>query len=163
MGIYQPKNEDVIFKWALQVQPESKTRNCHHIGASLYNYGTEIARIVEGKGKASIALVSSDRWSDTTTALQNLAAGIADKHAELPVYRVPRLGGDKVSVGVNLAHYTGEVRDLIEKLRRGRETSVPQYMREILETMATAAAYGRAFGRKWVWTGEDPETVRKEG
>jgi hypothetical protein len=151
------KTRDVCRIWATQAQDEARTgSNTWMRGDTLGNYGTPIARVVpDAKGKP-VALVCTSQWSTTTAAVLSEAAGEAEK-AGLPVYRVRAVNGVDMH-DRNIERFKEEIEDLLDKLVRGRPTSVTSYRSQAHDRIATARSYAKAFGPRFTYR-RNPDTV----
>lgn len=157
------KIKDVVEAWATQSKGSMSSGNsASFVGRHLHSYGTTIACLVEDLAGRECALVSSNKWSDTTTTTQNLAI-VTAHNVGIACFVVPRLGIDAESVAHNINWYTAQIADAIRAFEKCRAASVAQKRMDVRLTIETAEDYAFRFqpGRKtWKWTGLRAENLQ---
>lgn len=160
------KTADVARAWAAQDQSEARTgSNTRFRDDTLYSYGTPIARIVAVDagnppipGGGRVALISSAQWSSGTSKVQGEARAAASKSCSMSLFTVPALSGDDMH-DRNIAFFEERIADALDKLQRGRPSSVASYRSTAYARIATASQYARTFGVTWSYSGPSPDMV----
>jgi hypothetical protein len=149
-------NSMVAHVWAQQKQPEGRSNNgnFHFSGDTIYSYQTPVARIVTGKNKAKIALITSNGYSHTTAGkhLPAIRRSI-DYGRSIPYFEVPFLGvtggrafrhGDATNAQEvhkgNLAYLEKEYNELKGSISRARSGYSP-----IIDWLTPCAQTVRAY------------------
>lgn len=125
----------------------------------LFSYRTLIGRIVRDIDGNRVAIISDDKWSDSTTMIQNAAARAASD-ACMASFRVPDLNGNH---SANLAAYQAKAEAALDGLERGLLRSAPSYRGQARAIIATAANYANTFGIEWAYSGRNPDDVKHKG
>lgn len=151
------KTEQVCEVWALGEQAEARTSsNTRFRDDGLYSYGTLIARILTDASGERVALVSSERWSSTTSAVQGQARTAA-RSLGMPVFEVPSLLPDH---DANLRDYEKEIAERIGRIEAAAYWyTADNYRGDAIRLIGLATLYARAFGIDWQFIGADPLRV----
>lgn len=143
-------NAMVAHVWAQQNQETGRSNNgnFHFTGDTIYSYRTPIACFAETVTGKKVALVTSNRYSVTTSCKHMPAVTRALDHK---YFCVPVIMGERHAHGAedhrkNLAHLVNIYINMVAKLKRQRDP-VSEYQNEALTLAAVAAAdYASAFG-----------------
>lgn len=156
------KYVQLLAHWAKADKPKAKASSTSYVGDNLYSYGTLIGRIVRDVDGKRVALVSTGKWSDSTTTIQNAAVRAASDEF-IASFRVPELRVDDDAHGENLRAYEASAEESLRALEAGRLTSVASYRGRAKAIIATAAQYAATFGISWTYAGRDPDAVKHKG
>lgn len=152
------KTQEVCDVWALQQQETARTgSNTSFRRDTLYSYGTPIARIVPSND-GMVALVSANRWSNSTSTVQGQARGSAAALG-LAVFEVPSLKDGDASTASNLVFYEKSIDDVIGRIPGARAHNAATYRRNALALIGEATMFARAFGVAWSYRGDNPMGV----
>jgi len=144
-------NSDMVTHiWAQRDHDHGRngTSNSSFRGGNLYSYRALIARFVADKDGNPVALISSDKWTVTTSRHQHAARMAVP--ATIPQFCVPHLGEIYGGVNDDLGHdharniaaYLSEYRDDMSTARRARDISGPYAQ----HAGRAALAYAETFG-----------------
>lgn len=130
--------EKVAERWASDDGKHLTAASMKYRGRKGFSWGTLVAHIVDSP-VGPVALVTSDRYSDSTSRASNCFAGAARK-ASLPLFAVPELAPDHAA---NLAYFEERARECEAKIAKARAVD---WQAEADRHRANATAYRAAFG-----------------
>lgn len=157
------KTQDVCDLWAAQSQTGARTgSNTRFRGSTLYSYGTAIAHMTCVPCRlpvTHIALISSRSYSTSTAKVQGEARHAATER-NIAVFTVPNLGDDAGSIILNIAYLADRVTETLDKLRRGRPSSIASYRNAAKAQIALANHFAETFRQGWRYSGPHPDDVK---
>lgn len=103
-------NQELCHVWASQSQHDGKAGHVRFCGPVLYSYAASIARIVDN----NVVLLSTRKWSVTTSAHQGLARSAVSHMKRFHVYSVDP------DHDVNIADYVERIKDTHNRYFRAR-------------------------------------------
>jgi hypothetical protein len=133
--------EKVAERWASDDGKHLKAASMSYRGRKGFSWGTLVAHIVDSTA-GPVALVTSDRFSDSTSRASNCFAGAARNVAML-VFAVPNLNAGQSDHHANLTYFEAEAIKCEEKIAKARTVN---WQAEADRYRANAKAYRAAFG-----------------
>lgn len=131
-----PNSAMVAHVWAQRSQPTGRTatRNVSFEGDNFYSYAARIARFVEAKDGQPVVLLSTRKWSTTTSAHQSMVAGATRQYTQ---FLVPALDVSADDHHANLVDLKKRYDAEIARLKRKAERPAQDWQWHDLDRLHT--------------------------